>query len=72
MTVHESVKRESLKPLSRMGPVVSSTLDLETVLTTVVARATQLAGADAALISSTTSGAKSFVPGRPTTRSRRS
>jgi hypothetical protein len=34
MTVHESVKRESLKPLSRIGPVVSSTLDLETVLTT--------------------------------------
>jgi signal transduction histidine kinase len=42
---------EQLKTLRTIAPVVSSTLDLETVLTTVVARATQLAGADAAVIS---------------------
>jgi signal transduction histidine kinase len=41
---------EQLKALSELGPAVSSTLDLETVLTTIVARATQLARADAAVI----------------------
>jgi GAF domain-containing protein len=41
---------DPLKLLGKIGPVVSSTLDLETVLTTVVARATQFAAADAAVI----------------------
>jgi signal transduction histidine kinase len=35
-----------LKALGEVGQAVSSTLDLETVLTTIVARATQLAGVD--------------------------
>jgi len=42
--------KEPLKALSEIGPAVSSTLDLETVFTTIVARATQLAGTDAAVI----------------------
>jgi signal transduction histidine kinase len=41
---------EPHKPLSKLGPTVGSTLDLETVLTTVVARATQFSVADAAVI----------------------
>ena len=37
---------EKLKALGEVGQAVSSTLDLETVLNTIVARATQLAGVD--------------------------
>jgi two-component system, NtrC family, sensor kinase len=39
-----------LKALGEVGQAVSSTLDLETVLTTIVLRAAQLAGADGATI----------------------
>ena len=39
-----------LTALGEVGRAVSSTLDLQTVLTTIVARATQLAGADAGVI----------------------
>jgi two-component system, NtrC family, sensor kinase len=39
-----------LKALSEVGQAVSSTLDLETVLRTIVSRATELAGADAGAI----------------------
>jgi signal transduction histidine kinase len=53
---------EQLEALSKLGPVVSSTLDLETVLTTVVARATQFAGADAALISEYDERSQEFRP----------
>jgi signal transduction histidine kinase len=48
-SVNESGEKR-LRALSEIAPPVSSTLDLETVLTTVVARAAQLAGADAAVI----------------------
>ena len=37
---------EELKALGEVGRAVSSTLDVETVLETVVSRAAQLAGAD--------------------------
>jgi len=51
MTASANKSRETeLRALSDSGPAVTSTLDLETVLTTVVARATQLARADAAVI----------------------
>src|SRR4030095_8556289 len=39
-----------LKALGEVGQAVSSTLDLETVLSTIVTRATQLAGMDAGAI----------------------
>jgi signal transduction histidine kinase len=39
-----------LRALGEVGQVISSTLDLQTVLGTIVARATQLAGADAGVI----------------------
>src|SRR5206468_3702738 len=39
-----------LRALSEVGQAISSTLDLQTVLSTIVARATQLAGADAGVI----------------------
>jgi GAF domain-containing protein/anti-sigma regulatory factor (Ser/Thr protein kinase) len=41
---------EELRALGEVGQAVSSTLDLETVLTTIVSRAAQLAGADGASI----------------------
>ena len=41
---------DELKALSEVSGAVSSTLDLETVLTTIVSRAAQLAGADGASI----------------------
>ena len=41
---------EELKALGEVGQAVSSTLDLETVLSTIVSRATQLAGMDAGSI----------------------
>jgi signal transduction histidine kinase len=39
-----------LRALGEVGQVISSTLDLQTVLSTIVTRATQLAGADAGII----------------------
>jgi hypothetical protein len=42
---------EQLTALGEVGQAVSSTLDLQTVLGTIVARATQLAGVDAGVIS---------------------
>jgi signal transduction histidine kinase len=39
-----------LRALSEIGQAIGSTLDLQTVLTTIVARATELAGADAGAI----------------------
>ena len=39
-----------LRALSEVGQAISSTLDLQTVLSTIVARATQLTGVDAAVI----------------------
>ena len=51
MTASANKARETeFRALSDSGPAVASTLDLETVLTTVVARATQLARAEAAVI----------------------
>jgi len=41
---------DELKTLSEVGQAVSSTLDLRTVLTTIVARAVELAGADCGII----------------------
>jgi signal transduction histidine kinase len=41
---------EELKALGEVGQAVSSTLDLETVLTTIVSRANQLSGTDAGAI----------------------
>ncbi len=41
---------EELKALGEVGQAVSSTLDVETVLTTIVARAVQLSGTDAGVI----------------------
>ncbi len=41
---------QELKALGEVGQAVSSTLDLETVLTTIVARATALAGMDSGVI----------------------
>ena len=39
-----------LRALGEVGQAISSTLDLQTVLSTIVARATQLAGTDAGVI----------------------
>ena len=41
---------EELKALGEVGQAVSSTLDLETVLTTIAVRADQLSGTDGATI----------------------
>jgi GAF domain-containing protein len=41
---------DELRALSEVGQAISSTLDLQTVLTTIVARATQLSGTDAGVI----------------------
>jgi len=41
---------EELQALGEVGQAVSSTLDLETVLTTIVSRANQLSGTDAGAI----------------------
>jgi GAF domain-containing protein/anti-sigma regulatory factor (Ser/Thr protein kinase) len=48
---HELVESiEEMKALSEVGQAVSSTLDLETVLETIVARAVELAGTDCGVI----------------------
>jgi signal transduction histidine kinase/uncharacterized tellurite resistance protein B-like protein len=53
---------EQLGALSQIGQAVSSTLDLETVLTTILARAIQLAGADAAVMSEYDEPSEEFRP----------
>jgi GAF domain-containing protein len=55
-----------LKALGEVGQAVSSTLDLETVLSTIVSRATQLAGMDGGRSGSTTKRARSFTCTRRT------
>jgi signal transduction histidine kinase len=51
---------DELQALGEVGRAVSSTLDLDTVLTTVVARALELASADAGVISEYEEGARQF------------
>src|SRR5215470_11018064 len=53
---------EQLSALTEIGQAVSSTLDLETLLGTIVARVTQLAGADAAVISEYDEQKEEFLP----------
>ena len=64
----------SVKELQALGEVsqaLSSTLDLETVLNTIVSRANQLAGTDGAPSTSTTSRARRSTCARPTTSTKR-
>jgi signal transduction histidine kinase len=51
---------DELKALNEVSQVVSSTLDLETVLATIVSRATHLSGADAGVIYEYDEGAEEF------------
>jgi signal transduction histidine kinase len=51
---------DELRALGDVGQAVSSTLDLETVLNTIVSRAAQLAGADGASIHEYDEGAREF------------
>jgi GAF domain-containing protein len=51
-----------LRALSEVGQAISSTLDLQTVLRTIVARATQLAGVDAGVIYEYDEQTEIFVP----------
>ncbi|HEY7759452.1 MAG TPA: response regulator [Burkholderiales bacterium] len=53
---------EQLQALSEVGNAVSSTLDLETVLTTIVTRANQLAGTQAGLIYDYDDATEEFRP----------
>src|SRR5215470_14000598 len=53
---------EQLGILTEIGQAVSSTLDLETLLGTIVARVTQLAGADAAVMSEYDERTQEFQP----------
>jgi GAF domain-containing protein len=52
---------EELKALGEVGQAVSSTLDLETVLTTIVLRAVQLSGLDGGVVFEYDEGAEEFV-----------
>jgi two-component system, NtrC family, sensor kinase len=52
---------EELKALGEVGQAVSSTLDLETVLTTIVLRAVQLSGLDGGVAFEYDEGAEEFV-----------
>jgi GAF domain-containing protein len=52
---------EQLTALGEVGRAVSSTLDLETVLTTIVARAVQLSGLDAGVVFEYDESAEEFV-----------
>jgi signal transduction histidine kinase len=52
---------EQLMALGEVGRAVSSTLDLETVLTTIVTRAVQLSGLDAGVVFEYDEGAGEFV-----------
>src|SRR5438445_6101842 len=51
-----------LRALSEVGQAISSTLDLQTVLRTIVARATQLSGTDAGMIYEYDEHREIFVP----------
>ena len=51
-----------LKALGEVGQAISSTLDLQTVLRTIVARATELAGVDAGVIYEYDEQREVFVP----------
>ena len=51
-----------LRPLGEVGQAISSTLDLQTVLSTIVARATQLSGTDAGVIYEYDEQREVFVP----------
>src|SRR5262249_11166514 len=50
-----------LRALSEVGQAISSTLDLETVLTTIVSRAVQLSGLDTGVVFEYDEGAEEFV-----------
>jgi GAF domain-containing protein len=52
---------EQLTALGEVGRAVSSTLDLETVLTTIVSRAVQLSGLDGGVVFEYDQGAEEFV-----------
>jgi signal transduction histidine kinase len=52
---------EQLTALGEVGRAVSSTLDLETVLTTIVSRAVQLSGLDGGVVLEYDEGAEEFV-----------
>src|SRR5262249_2009488 len=52
---------EQLTALGEVGRAVSSTLDLETVLTTIVSRAVQLSGLDGGVVFEYDGGAEEFV-----------
>jgi GAF domain-containing protein len=52
---------EQLTALSEVGRAVSSTLDLETVLTTIVSRAVELSGLDGGVVFEYDEGAEEFV-----------
>src|SRR4030095_16632219 len=52
---------EQLTALGEVGRAVSSTLDLETVLTTIVTRAVQLSGLDGGVVFEYDEGAEEFV-----------
>ena len=67
----ESLKREAealtrsvgeQRALGEVGQAISSTLDLQTVLSMIVTRATQLAGADAAVMSEYDEASEEFRP----------
>jgi GAF domain-containing protein len=53
---------EELRALGEIGQAISSTLDLRTVLSTIVARATQLSGTDAGVIYEYDEQREVFVP----------
>src|SRR5207342_2018074 len=50
-----------LTALGEVGQAVSSTLDLETVLTTIVSRAVELSGLDGGVVSEYDEGSEEFV-----------
>jgi signal transduction histidine kinase len=52
---------EQLTALGEVGRAVSSTLDLETVLTTIVSRAVQLSGLDGGVVFEYDTGAEGFI-----------
>jgi GAF domain-containing protein len=53
---------EELRALGEVGQAISSTLDLRTVLSTIVARATQLSGTDAGVVYEYDEQGEIFVP----------
>ncbi len=58
---------EEMKALGEVGQAVSSTLDLETVLETIVARAVDLSGTDCGVIYEYDEARKSFICAQATT-----